>query len=356
MQVDRSYSPFKNYWIKYSTILLLGIFIKFISDVIFSLIYRNFELMQPIRSYFAAILITWAVVEVVLLASKRISKRYTWKDHLPKRLIIQLSTTIILALLIAEVLRWILISLFTDIVYIKLMDELIIAFIITLFSVAFVFVQLEIFLLNRWRLSLSEIEKFRKENVEIRFETLRAQVNPHFLFNSLNTLSSLVYTDQAKAEVFIRELSDVYRYILDKRETDLIDLEDELKFLRSFIFLIKLRFENNLIVSINVDEHYQSYQIIPISLQLLVENAVKHNIVSAKKPLKVDIHTDSQNYIVITNNLQVKESEKKSTGFGQKNIRSRYAYITSRPVVIGEGEKSYTVKLPLIKNDENTDR
>lgn len=355
MTTEKSYNLFGKPWIKYLSILLIGLFFKLLSDVIFSLIYRNYDLIQPAKGYFGAILITWAVIEMVLLTNKWIDKRFPWQKHLSGRFVLQLGVTVIIALVLAEVLRWTLISLFSNEIYIKLTDELIIAIMIILFSLSFVFIQLEVFLLNRWRLSLSEIEKFKKENAEIRFETLRAQINPHFLFNSLNTLSSLIYTDQQKAEIFIRELSDVYRHILDKRDSDLVEIGEELKFLKSFIYLIKLRFESNLSVHLNINEEYNTYLIIPMSLQLLVENAVKHNVISKNKPLSINIYIDLDNYIVVTNNLQIKSQEQYSSGMGLSNIKSRYGYIIEREVIIKADEETFTVKLPLIDKNEYTD-
>jgi len=356
MQTDKTYNLFRNPWVKYITIIIFGLFFKFLIDVISSLMYRNYELIQPIRGYLGAIVITWVVIELILLVNKRINIRLSWNEHLTKRLVVQLFTTIIIALVLSEVLRWTFISLFSEVIYISLLDEMIIATLIVLSAIGLVFFQLMAFLLYRWRYSLAELERFRKENAEIRFETLRAQVNPHFLFNSLNTLSSLIYSNQEKAELFIRELSDVYRYILEKRDTDVVELEDELKFLRSYISLLELRFENNLSFDINIDEKYSRYNIIPISLQLLIENAVKHNIISKNKPLAIKIFTDSNDYIVVSNNLQKIKVEQYTSRMGLKNIKNRYSYITDRAVEINETNDEFTVRLPIINNDEDLNR
>ena len=205
------------------------------------------------------------------------------------------------------------------------------------------------FLLEKWRFSLAELERFKKENAEFQFESLRAQVNPHFLFNSLNTLSSLIYQDQQKAESFVRELSDVYRYILENKDRELVTLKKELEILNSYIYLILLRFEQNLSVIIDVRNSLDNILIAPLSLQMLVENATKHNIISKKKPLNVKIYTEDD-YIVVSNNLQKKEIKNYSSKLGLANIKSRYGFLTDKRVEIVENSDEFLVKVPLIKS------
>ncbi len=204
------------------------------------------------------------------------------------------------------------------------------------------------FLLEKWRFSLAELERFKKENAEFRFEFLQAQVNPHFLFNSLNTLSSLVYENKEKAASFIRELSDVYRYILENRDREVITVEKELEMLKSYIFLIQLRFEQNLTVTVDISSDNYKFLIAPLTLQMLVENATKHNVISKKKPLNIRIFTDD-NFIMVTNNLQIKELKKYSSKMGLKNIKNRYGYLTDRKLEVIEQADEYIVKVPLIR-------
>jgi two-component system, LytTR family, sensor kinase len=210
------------------------------------------------------------------------------------------------------------------------------------------FAEFAVFLLNRWRTSLAEMEKYKKENAEYRFETLRTQVNPHFLFNSLNTLSSLMYEDREKAAGFIRDLSDVYRYVLENRSRETIALHEEVKFIRSFVYLYQLRFDNKLKVEIDISESLQDKQIAPMTLQLLVENAVKHNIVSVKKPLEISVTANESGYLTVRNNLQKKPAGMVSSEIGLKNITSRYAYLTDKPVEVLKTESEFIVRVPLI--------
>jgi len=194
---------------------------------------------------------------------------------------------------------------------------------------------------------LAELERFKKENAESQFESLRAQVNPHFLFNSLNTLSSLIYENQEKAEAFIRELSDVYRYILENRGVERIELQKEMEVAKSYIYLVQLRFDKNLKITVDIPRKWFSKFIAPLTVQMLIENAVKHNIISERKPLWVEIIVENE-MLIVKNNLQKKESKVTSNQMGLSNIKSRYGYLTNVPVEILETGEEFIVKIPLI--------
>jgi len=234
-----------------------------------------------------------------------------------------------------------------NIYYISFLDEMILIGLIIIIILVFVIIDLSLFLMHKWRFSLAELERFKKENAEFRFESLRSQVNPHFLFNSLNTLSSLVYSSQEKAEQFIRELSDVYRYILENRENELITLDKELKVANSYIFLNKIRFEKSLVVDLDVPKKSKQLMIAPLTLQLLIENAIKHNIISLKRPLYLNIGLEDD-FLVVQNNFQKKNVKEYSSALGLKNIKSRYGFLTDRKVDIIENENDFIVKIPLI--------
>jgi LytS/YehU family sensor histidine kinase len=219
-----------------------------------------------------------------------------------------------------------------------------------------VLIDLGFFLLNKWRFSLAELERFKKENIEFHFEMLKNQVNPHFLFNSLNTLSSLIYANQDTAAKFVRQLARVYRYVLENRDKEVISLKDELTFLQSYIYLINLRFSENLKVEIDIPEKMQQKYVAPMTLQMLIENAIKHNVVSQKKPLTIQIYADMFDHITITNNLQKKEVREYSSNIGLKNISSRYGFITDRKVIVEENPEYFKVRIPLLeKAYESTD-
>lgn len=191
-------------------------------------------------------------------------------------------------------------------------------------------------------------ERLEKENVQAQFAALKSQVNPHFLFNSLSILSSLVHADAELSEKFIDQLSRAYRYILEQKDNERVLLKTELEFIQAYRFLLNIRFENKFDVVVNVPEADQNrYSIAPLTLQLLVENAVKHNRMSAKEPLQVHIHI-GDNCLIVSNNRQLRPQSEASTGVGLQNIINRYALLTDRPVWIGENEGSFVVKIPLL--------
>ncbi|GAB3493560.1 hypothetical protein GCM10027341_09000 [Spirosoma knui] len=191
-------------------------------------------------------------------------------------------------------------------------------------------------------------ERLEKENVQAQFAALKSQVNPHFLFNSLSILSSLVHADADLSERFIDQLSRAYRYILEQKDNERVLLKTELEFIQAYRFLLNIRFENKFDVIINVPEADQTrYSIAPLTLQLLVENAVKHNRMSAREPLQVHIQLEGD-CLVVQNNLQHRPQSETSTGLGLQNIINRYTLLTDRPVWIGEVDGSFVVEIPLL--------
>jgi hypothetical protein len=192
-------------------------------------------------------------------------------------------------------------------------------------------------------------ERLEKENVQAQFAALKSQVNPHFLFNSLSILSSLVHADAELSEKFIDQLSRAYRYILEQKDNERVLLKTELEFIQAYRFLLNIRFENKFDVVVNVPEADQSrYSIAPLTLQLLVENAVKHNRMSAKEPLRVQIGLEGE-CLVVCNNRQLRPQSEASTGVGLQNIINRYALLTDRPVFISESDGDFVVKIPLLQ-------
>lgn len=205
------------------------------------------------------------------------------------------------------------------------------------------------FLLN-WKQSQIDAEKLQRENIAGKYEALKNQVNPHFLFNSLNALTNLVYEDQDKAVKFIKQLSEVYRYVLDTRDQEIVSLAQELKFLESYIFLQQIRFENRLDVQVEVED--ENKFVTPLALQMLIENAIKHNIVSTDDPLKIRIYQDN-GHVVVENNLQRKAVlAEPSAGVGLENIVKRYELLTERKVEVSDGPEKFVVKLPLLAQSQ----
>ncbi len=187
-------------------------------------------------------------------------------------------------------------------------------------------------------------------NASAKFESLKNQIDPHFLFNSLNVLSSLIEENQQTAQKFTIGLSKIYRYILDQKDKELVPLSEELNFAKTYINLLKIRFENSLTYNIPTTEEINKFlevKIVPLSLQLLLENTIKHNIVSEQKPLHIDIYIQD-NQLIIKNYLQKKEILTNRKGVGIQIIVNRYAILTDRNVLIEETPEYFSVKLPLL--------
>ena len=185
-----------------------------------------------------------------------------------------------------------------------------------------------------------------------KFESLKNQLDPHFLFNSLNVLTSLIGENPQQAERFTTKLSKVYRYVLEQRNKDLVPIEEELKFAKTYMELLGMRFEEAVQFNIPDNISTNELKIVPLSLQLLLENAVKHNVVSTSKPLTINIYEEGS-YLMITNNVNPKEAIGKSTKIGLQNIADRYGLITEKGVKIENNNKTFKVSLPLLYKMNN---
>jgi len=197
-----------------------------------------------------------------------------------------------------------------------------------------------------WRQAAVNEEKLRREKLQVEYEALRNQVNPHFLFNNLTALSSLVYKDREKAVTFIREFSNVFRYVLESREKEVVDLATEKKFIESVSYLYRIRYENSLQINLRLTDATDKY-IIPMALQMLLENAIKHNAISEGSPLKVDI-LEENNYVVVKNNLQPKKTIIVSSRIGLENIKSRYKYLSDKEVIVKASDETFEVRIPVL--------
>lgn len=192
-------------------------------------------------------------------------------------------------------------------------------------------------------------EKYKKDSIESKFNNLKNKINPHFLFNTFNALSEVIEENPPKASKLVNELTDVYRYVFDNQETNWISLKRELDFIYSYINLFKMRFEENLQTEITIPSENLDDNIAPLTLQILVENAIKHNVISSKKPLKISIEV-KDSFIIVKNNLQLKNIINTGSSFGLKNLQERYKHLTNDEVVIKKTDDEFCVKVPLIKD------
>lgn len=180
-----------------------------------------------------------------------------------------------------------------------------------------------------------------------KFESLKNQIDPHFLFNSLNVLSSLIEENPDNAQKFTTSLSKIYRYVLEQKDKELVSVEEELSFAKTYMNLLKMRFENSITFELPTGIENTEAKVVPLSLQLLLENTIKHNIVSEQKPLHITIYIEN-NYLIVENNLQKKEVLQDRKGVGLQNIVNRYALISERKVLIESNESSFKVKIPIL--------
>ena len=207
------------------------------------------------------------------------------------------------------------------------------------------------YMLNKYKETVLEKQAMQQAALQQEFETLKGQVNPHFLFNCFNTLSSLIAEDKGKADLFLEELSKVYRYLLRNNEDGLSTVANEIKFVESYYQLLLTRHGEAVQININIDKRYDPYLMPSLTLQLLVENVVKHNVLSKNKPLIIDIFTTAGNKLVVNNNLQRRSVKVPSNKVGLENIRAKYDLLKQKGFQVLEDKNNFTVILPLIWNN-----
>ena len=310
-----------------------------IIDFLIRLIYST------ILSVFASLLIAYPD----LFSIDLLNKKFSWDQHIISRIVVQLLFTILIAIVIA-----IFITILAD--YIDPYDEELTHVMINNSLIMIVINLILMIILEGWiYFNESYKAKIKAENLEreltaIRFDVLKSQINPHFMFNSLNVLSGLISKDTKKAQEFIAEFSMVYRYVLETIEKSLVNLEDEIDFLRSYIYLQQIRYNQNLKINIDLPSDIFHQYLPPLSLQLLIENAIKHNMISHSQPLQIKIYYEDR-WLIIKNNIQSKVSKGTSTRLGHKNLIKRYALISKKLPQFKIVNNSYIAKIPLIEDE-----
>ncbi len=199
-----------------------------------------------------------------------------------------------------------------------------------------------------WRKAIEREQKLREENLKYKYQNLKSQVNPHFLFNSLNTLSEIVYEDAKRADKYIQILSVIYRYILEYEEIDLVTLDKEIEFVCQYFDVQKVRDNDKISLEIDLQEA-DKFKVVPVSLQILVENALKHNSRSEELPLKIRIERNNDK-IVVSNNIQRKNILESKSKTGLLNLKERVKLILDKDLILEEDNNQFIVKLPIIKS------
>jgi len=320
-------------------ILVLGLLVMW-------LFFSNFQIMK--NNIIISILFSFAYSLPLAVGNgyiaKFLSKKTLWYKNPLKGLIIRVLMSFIYSAIITILVDF----LINTVYYGEAINTYTISvkFVLVMLAITFVitFSFYSIGFFKELKKAIIREEELKRNILELEYASLKNQVNPHFLFNSLNVLTSLVGNNE-DAVKYIKKLSDVYRYLLENKDKQTVNLSTELKFAEAYIYLHKIRFGENLKTKIEVSD--KNFSIVPLSLQMLIENAIKHNIISEDEPLTIDI-SNSNNYIIVKNNLQIKNVREKSLNIGLENIKKRYSYLTDKEVIVKKNTNSFVVKLPLL--------
>lgn len=284
------------------------------------------------------------------LFAKKFDKKIQWDKQPVKKIAATLGFVIVLATAVILLLNYIFVFKTGNsfAVYMRSTLNMILLQIVVVVYIFSLITAFQFF--SMWKEAITRQESLSRKALELQLETLKNQVNPHFLFNSLNTLTTLVHKDPDLAVTMIMQLSDNYRYVLEQKDKKVVEWTVERQFVENFLNLQQIRFRNNLKVNIEKTS-LAGYYVIPLSVQMLAENAIKHNIISSESPLTIDILVEND-FLVVKNNLQVKTVMERSGNLGLENIRQQYEYITGRQVEVTRDNGFFKVMLPLIsKND-----
>lgn len=324
--------------------VVVGILLTFVMKI---LVYTTPNSHNVLYDFMITIFITMVVWEGNLHIDEWFHQHLPWVSHTWQRFLSQLGV----AMLYSAGLIFILMYLYQQYVcntagqHLSLMRN---SFLIGLF-VSFLLLTIEVstqFFLN-WKKSLLEVEVYKQKHIQATLDNLQSQINPHFLFNNLSVLSSLVYENQDKAVAFIHKLAEVYRYVLDKKNEELVTVQQELAFVEVYLDLIQIRFEHKFTFQIQVAEDIRRTYMPPMCIQMLVENVIQHNEISTRLPMQLQIHVRN-GYLHIQNPIQLRKQHESGSKTGLENIKSRYAYFTDLPVNIINGPDYFIVQLPIL--------
>ncbi|SFC39506.1 Histidine kinase [Flexibacter flexilis DSM 6793] len=288
--------------------------------------------------------ITW---DMVRLLSEYLDKKMPYERGIMQRVVLQISISLLFTIFFRKLWVALMVHLFPHEFNIPILKH-IIFFIDILITLVINANYISLYFFREWKKSAVQAERLQKERAQVQFDNLKNQLNPHFLFNSLTSLNSLIFDNQQLASDFLKHLSRVYRYVLQTKDRELVSLSTELDFISNYVFLLKTRFEEMLRIDFDVPEDQLEKQIAPVTLQILIENAIKHNIISESKHLRIHIYIQND-YLVVENNLQRKTLVEDSNKTGLENMQNLYSfYSADRKVLIEETATSFAVKLPLL--------
>jgi hypothetical protein len=316
----------------------LGQFVRF---MLFPDISFSFHLVSFLLS-FVAVYFIWSFLDLV---DKMLTVYIPLSKSIWKRILVQIAITTLFMM----VLRYFMITYLEAYIPFKLntvfrftayLVDVIVICLINLGYFTFHFFE-------EWKKTELHEKQLEKDFADMQFENLKNQLNPHFLFNSLTSLNSLIYENQELASQFLKQLSRVYRYLLEHKQSDLVSLQTEGVFIANYIALLKTRFNDALEIHLNLLDQDLEKKVVPVTLQVLLENAIKHNRLSPEQPLTIEIYTDGD-YLIIANNKQLKLYVEASNKQGLTRLKQLYSYLSNREIMVYEDDVQFMIKVPLL--------
>jgi two-component system, LytTR family, sensor kinase len=307
--------------------------------------FDEFSTQAHVNMFFistAIIIVCW---ESLRLVNLWLNKVYPFEKNLTGRIIVQL----VIGSLIGISIRFLLYLVGEPNVPFKL-DSLFLAATWALYAILPIAVNFAFFtsyFIERWKDSIIKNERLEKEKSQVQFDNLKNQLNPHFLFNALTSLNTLIFENQELASQFLQQLSKVYRYVLQNKDKNFVLLSTELEFIAHYVQLLETRFQGALKIKFEISPEKGDKAIVPVTLQILIENAIKHNIADQERKLLIEVLTIGD-YLVVSNNLQTRKIMETSNKLGLENLKSLYSFLTDRPVIVESTAARFYVKIPLI--------
>lgn len=298
------------------------------------------------------------ICETSMITARILDKRVPWTESPLKRFSLQITVQILTVAIIIYGIFCICSFFFSEEKTLSMEEQLDIwqfIYVCIILSILISAIHTGNFLLVKWKNSMLEASELKLKTAELKevamqaeLQSLKSQLDPHFMFNNFSTLSELISEDKGKASLFLENLSRVYRYMIVNLHKNIVTLKEELNFVQSYVYLMKIRHGEHLNIQVEIPDSELQRGIPPITLQLLIENAIKHNIATQKKPLQIAIYMNDQDNILVRNNLQKIPFPLPTTRVGLKNIESRYKILSQKLPVIIETQSCFTVQLPLL--------
>lgn len=307
---------------------------------------------------FIGLIISWLITESSLISTQWLDKLMPWEARPLRRFFTQFAAVLLAVFIFLKAFDFVIMRFIdkpAEFAEEDQMEEWQFVSVSMLVAILLNSVHTGSYFLRRWKNSMLEAAQLQlhaaalKETaMQAQLQSLKLQLDPHFLFNNFSTLSVLIEEDTRLASSFLEKLSRVYRYMISNLNNDVISLQQELNFIQSYTFLIEIRHGENVIIQTSVTPRSMEKGIPPITLQLLIENAIKHNIASAQQPLFIRVYDDAEGNLVVSNTIQLIPHALPSTRLGLANIKERYALLFEKEVIVEEADQQFVVKLPLV--------